>query len=410
LVFGQGGGADCIWTFNEKAVGEQFLFYLHTPEKGDFRDNSSEDPILWSAITCGRSTSLEWATEDLLYLENMNKVRGKTRISGTIETWVDSDLEFEGRKIRLIGPKKSYEVKTGKHGVFEIYDLPPGKYSIDPDVPAGWTMERTWMRGSMSEVSEKDGNQGPTTSRQITVLLEQKKHARIDIIFEIDNAVRGVVYDPNSKPMKGVCVNLRPAKSDEEAGLNSDCTDPEGRFEITSVPSGSYVVVINADEQLSSTQPFKRIYYPGVSEREKALVITVGPGDQVNDLNIVVPVLEATITVEGVLHYSDGTPVSTAQVYFTGEETKTTYGNARDETDAVGRFSIKILKGLKGEIAAEKFVYAGKFENCPKVEELVRKSGNTFSVIKTNVIAIQAEENMYGLELVFPFPSCKEKK
>src|SRR5260221_14778184 len=26
LVFGQGGGADCIWTFDEKSVGSEFLF------------------------------------------------------------------------------------------------------------------------------------------------------------------------------------------------------------------------------------------------------------------------------------------------------------------------------------------------------------------------------------------------
>ena len=28
IVFGQGGGADCIWTFDEESIGHQFLFYL----------------------------------------------------------------------------------------------------------------------------------------------------------------------------------------------------------------------------------------------------------------------------------------------------------------------------------------------------------------------------------------------
>lgn len=29
IVFGQGGGADCIWTFKEEYVGQQFLFYVN---------------------------------------------------------------------------------------------------------------------------------------------------------------------------------------------------------------------------------------------------------------------------------------------------------------------------------------------------------------------------------------------
>ena len=32
LVFRQGSGADCIWTFNEKLIGMRILFYLNTPE------------------------------------------------------------------------------------------------------------------------------------------------------------------------------------------------------------------------------------------------------------------------------------------------------------------------------------------------------------------------------------------
>lgn len=85
IIFGQGGGADCIWTFDEKSIGHQFLFYLNRPEKlSDRRYLPSRDPGLWFAFGCGRSTGLPGATDDLLYLENITKRRGKTRISGTI--------------------------------------------------------------------------------------------------------------------------------------------------------------------------------------------------------------------------------------------------------------------------------------------------------------------------------------
>ena len=44
--------------------------------------------------------------------------------------------------IKIIGAQKTYETKTDKGGVFEIYDLPPGKYSIEPEMPAGWKIDQ----------------------------------------------------------------------------------------------------------------------------------------------------------------------------------------------------------------------------------------------------------------------------
>jgi hypothetical protein len=51
LTFAQGGGADCIWTFNEQSVGRQYLFYL------DEGDKSGR----FIGFGCGRSTLLDGA-------------------------------------------------------------------------------------------------------------------------------------------------------------------------------------------------------------------------------------------------------------------------------------------------------------------------------------------------------------
>ena len=107
IVFGQGGGADCIWTFEKESVGKQFLFYLARPEK--FRDAQympPHDPASWFAFECGRSSVAEVATEDLLYLEKMDKVRGKTRISGSIGAWLDPDMDLKGKESRLSDRKR----------------------------------------------------------------------------------------------------------------------------------------------------------------------------------------------------------------------------------------------------------------------------------------------------------------
>jgi hypothetical protein len=247
IVFGQGGGADCIWTFDEESVGEQFLFYLTRPEKLATDDLfAGKQAGLWFGFGCGRSRGLAHATEDLLYLENIAKVRGKTRISGTLGGgFTYPDIDIDGKKIKIIGPKKTYVTKTDKNGIFEIYDLPPGKYFVEPEIPAGWKIDPYWLRYSQNVAGDDLGRPEMKSPRQVAVMLEPKQHASVDIVLTIENSVRGRVLDPKGKGMYGVCVYmLRPG---QDAWGPSDCTDEKGRFDITQIPEGEYVLVANQD-------------------------------------------------------------------------------------------------------------------------------------------------------------------
>ncbi|MFL6228344.1 MAG: collagen binding domain-containing protein [Pyrinomonadaceae bacterium] len=392
MTFAQGGGADCIWTFDEESVGREFLFYLSAREQGQ---------KIWVAFGCGRSSGLQWATDDLLYLNNLDKVRGKTRLSGTVRFgWGEEGTPSPaGMTLRLTGAKKTYELKTDEHGVYEIYDLPAGKYIIEPEAPHGWKLLDYGAR-----------QKGATN--QVEVALEDKKHAAADIRFEIDNAISGKVYDTSGKPMDGVCLHLMPAEGKvPEYFYEADCTENGGQFRIDSIPPGSYVLVVNKDGKLSSSEPFGTFYYPNVSEREKAMVITVGPGDILEDFNISVPKVEETITVEGVFLYSDGKPVADESVEFKAEKPpKGVDGDARVSTDAAGHFSIKILKGLSGELFGEMYAYVGKFENCPKLEKAIRQTGRDNAELTTPSVKFRADEDFRGVELKYPFPGCKKAK
>jgi hypothetical protein len=57
-------------------------------------------------------------------------------------------LIHEGTKVRIIGAKKTHVTKTDQHGVFEIYDLPAGRYLVEPEIPAGWKTDLSWLRNS----------------------------------------------------------------------------------------------------------------------------------------------------------------------------------------------------------------------------------------------------------------------
>ncbi len=144
LTFAQGSGADCVWTFDDKSIGEKYLFYLGAKPI----DNKSSDGIIawtgqinkpvsnnvWMAITCSRSGNIDYRSSDLKYLENISKVRGKTRLSGSLSQYISTATEDEesksnqlsGYKVIVSGNGKNLELKTDENGVYEIYDLPAG--------------------------------------------------------------------------------------------------------------------------------------------------------------------------------------------------------------------------------------------------------------------------------------------
>jgi hypothetical protein len=403
MTFAQGGGADCIWTFNEEDIGKKFLFYLHR----------FKGATMWVGFTCGRSNRVDYAGDDLLYLNNLDKLRGHSRISGTLSFSNDIDETVAGRKIRINGAGKTYEVKTDQNGVYEIYDVPPGKYSVEPEIPHGWKVAAFWLGYSPSFTGSEDG----PSLKKIPIVLEDKKHAGLDVRFEIDNAIRGNIYDPAGKPMNGVCVHLVPADGTKGPYLG-DCTEKEGAFEIDEIPPGNYVIIVNDDGEISSTEPFGTFYYPNAAKREEATVFHIGLGDFVEKLQIYPPISAETITVEGVFLFSDGKPVAGEWVSFksaragpaaNGADTSDE-NDARAETDAKGRFSIKILKGMRGLLSGQMYTFSGEFENCPQLEQLIKKSGGGVPRIRTPSVEIVAETNLYDVVVKYPFPGCKKAK
>jgi hypothetical protein len=406
MIFGQGGGASCIRTFNEKDVGQKFLFYLK-------RFNGS---TRWFASDCGRSDRLHHAADDLLYLTNLDKVRNKTRISGKIRFDYDAGESRAGRKIRIVGAKRTQQLKTDENGVYEVYDMPAGRYFVEPEIPKGWKIAKFWLDYSPS----LDRSVKELSLERIPIVLQANKHAALDIVFEIDNVVRGRIYDPLGQLMKGVCLNLVPADGSEGAYL-ADCTEDEGSFEIDQIPPGAYVIVINKDGKMTSTEPFGTFYYPKAGKREEATVFNIGIGDVVENLEIYPPMEIKTITVEGVLLFSDGKPIADEWVNFKSQR-KPSAGKKEDEddedestdaaakTDSKGRFSMKIVHGVSGVLTGKMYSYVGLYENCPKLDRLVREAGTSVQGIKTSPVEIRATTNLYDVELKFPFPSCKKAK
>jgi hypothetical protein len=247
------------------------------------------------------------------------------------------------------------------------------------------------------------------STKQVAVILEPKKHVSVEIVVTGENSLRGSVLDPKGKGMHGVCVYL--VSTSRELGGPYDCTDEQGQFEINQIPEGQYVLVANQDGKPSSHEPFGKVFYPSVTERERATVISVSPGQKLTNFDIVIPKLEETITISGVLQYSDGKPVAEHQVAFKNTKpVENVAGNVHGKTDEAGRFTLTVLKGLEGELSAKDLLMQGMYKNCPKVDELIAQSKQDFVTVQSNVIKLTAEQDMFNVELTLPFPQCQKVK
>jgi hypothetical protein len=399
LLFRQGGGADCVWTFSEESIGNEYLLYLDAKPGKDG---------LWTGHVCSRSGSTKYRSSDLLYLEKLPKVLGKTRISGKLFQEITTavkggyaeDKLLPGRFVWITGNEKNIKLETDRNGVYEVYDLPPGKYKITPEKVPGY---------KFSSYSDKKTD-------FVEIDLKEKSHAEMDFDFEIDNLIQGKFFDAKGNVLRGVCMDLVPA-SGELAPYTylGDCTEDGGVFEFSKVPAGTYILVINAEDKVTASEPFGRFYYPNKQNREDATEINIGPGEYQTNLIIIAPDTAETVLYSGRLLFEDGKPVPDESVLFYKDSDKPRVKDynpdSRTRTNENGEFTLKILKGSKGYIYGSMTTYSGEYEKCPKLEKLIKASGETRLVlIDTPDVRIDPITDFSGIELRLPFPLCKPAK
>jgi hypothetical protein len=141
------GGSNCDYFFDQKLVGSQYLIYL---SKADKVDPLTPEPA-YRLSYCGRSSIFSRAVADLAYLENIEKYRGRTRVSGMLvvpkadsSTTGDPKVKYPSvgdvviSFISRVG--KIYTTTSHANGMFELYDLPPGEYEFRVKIPAGWRL------------------------------------------------------------------------------------------------------------------------------------------------------------------------------------------------------------------------------------------------------------------------------
>jgi len=388
-------GSSCDAVYKE---GERWLFYAHY----DVKTKS------WGIGACGRSTLIENAAEDLLYLQALPASSEKTRLSGILAHYEDDPVKgftrvrnIIGAKVKLIGAQKTYEVFTDKNGVYELYGLPAGKYVVDPEVPLGLKVRFPIYFGK-TDYSD---------TKTLRVALEEKSCGGANFFFSANTMIRGKVFGADGLAMRNVCLSLMPKDKPGRHNWILDCTDEQGSYELSQIPSGEYIIVVNYHGRISSDEPFPTAYYPGVFDKEKATVLAITHGAHLEDYDIHIPSQETRRVIQGVLLFSDGRPVANEFVEFKAGAVKEGYvGEVRTSTDSQGRFSLNVLQGLKGSLRGYMFTYVGQFENCPQLDKLIKEQGRKVFDVSTNPMMLEINRDIPDIKLSFPFPHCTKAK
>ena len=367
-------------------AGQRWLFYAYFSKE----DNS------WSTAACDRSAQLAWAADDLLYLRALPESARKTRIAGRLMNRDYTPLIGVKVKLAGVGGLLTREVFTDKNGVYEVYDLPPGNYVVEPETPPNLKLRHT-SRSTITDLNR----------RTHQVELQKKSCAVMNFYYAEDTLVSGRIFGAEGQPMRNVCVHLVFKDKPDDTPYLGDCTDENGRFKIDDVLLGEYLLVANEDGVVTSDEPFPTAYYPGVFEKEKATPLTFSSGDKLENFDIHIRSQKASHFIEGKLLFSDGRPAAGESIKFVPEGMEDNVdAQANVKADHDGRFRLRALEGSKGTVYGYMFSYSSEFANCPELEEITKARKN----IVTNSINVELSRDHRDLELVFPFPKCKKKK
>ena len=407
LPFGAAVGPDCVSIFPEQFVGELFLFYLDPPMKGapfvrHLPLNADSPPMFYPDI-CRRAGTLDRNNhDDLLYLEKLAQTRGRTRISGTLTASSPNAPSFADVEIKITGPNKTSLVKTDRRGVFEIYDLPAGRYTVEAQIPFGWKISQDFTK--FYPVSAFDWHR--FAEKKVEFALEDKEHIGLDFSFVIDNLIRGRVLTPDGKPLPKACLQARLVLDPTGTG-RSTCADENGVYEFTQMQPGNYLLVVNADGRLDGTHPFGAVYFPGVTDRARAAVVGIEPGRFLREIDIQIPHTAETVEISGRLLYADGTPAARGDVIFQPENPQI-YDEVRVSAGSDGRFHFRLPKDAKGRLTGKAVFYAVDAKNCPSIREML--GAEAIVRLKTAPLEIGGGAPPPNLMLTLPIESCEPSK
>jgi hypothetical protein len=297
---------------------------------------------------CGRTRLANVAHEDLAYFREMKAPGSGGHIFGSVRH-EEPDFVAHGTRdagpiaglaIRLQGRGLNREVSTANDGAFDFGGLLPGEYTLSLSAP-----ERMLLEARLFGVYRTPAPGSFTVS-----LRDARGCMPISFTVRERGGIRGVLLDDRGAPVEGELVHAIAAVN---AGASPPVpvervrTDAGGRFELTPLPRGQYVLVLSFDDRPESTEFNRRAYYPGTRVLDEAKIVTVDGPTIVDAGTFLEPPDPVERTITGVVVWSDGVPASDAELVLHGAAPE------KVPLDTAGRFRVTLPYGARFTLRAK---------------------------------------------------------
>lgn len=348
--------------------GERYLVYAYASERNE--------KILYSGV-CTRTTTVssKYAKEDLDFLRNLpppglgGNLRG--RIWADLKSARATPLPFV--KVNIRGAEgQLITASTDNDGNFEVRQLKPGKYKVEPEFPLNYSSEHK--------------------SHEVTV----DDRGTADVGFEayINGRVLGRVVDNEGRAFNDIFLHL----VGKGKTVYGHSTGEDGAFEVTGVPPGEYTLYL--EMRSADYEKNKFYYYPGTFRREEARAVSVGLGEKIEGLEFHLPDGFKVRTVEGQVVWKDGRPAAEVDVMLLCPRTASPDGlviefmPSTTRTDEQGRFRLEGFTGETYWIEARGASESSKKDSYIEMHSASRKL--TLSEDLTKIKLVLSEGGLFG--------------
>ena len=248
------------------------------------------------------------------------------------------------RKSESQGPYEPFQkATTDPDGFYRITNVPPGNYDVVPSIPAFVPAGRE-PRSRHVLVGDDDTVDG------------------INFALVRGGVITGRITDAEGRPLIQHQVNIFQENAFNRAPqqpqrqifpVTSVQTDDRGIYRVYGLQAGRYKVASGRSDDGFVTGPnvasgrttYKQVFYPDVSEPDKAKVIEVSEGSEATDVDITLGRALPTFTATGrVIDGEKGQPVPNLRFglqRFTGQRVE--YVNPLTVSDVQGDFTIEGL-------------------------------------------------------------------
>jgi hypothetical protein len=355
-----GGGSTCDYDFKQ---GERYLVYAY---------QNSDDKTFHTNI-CSGTAPISEAKDALTYLRGIIKLPS----GGTVFGEINRERKRTGKSEPTFEPVPKAEVilETGgrrfravsdANGKFELRGIPQGRYTVHTNPPTNYSRADVMTEESRNEWELEVPGQGCLQTW---------------FVARLDGEISGKVVDVSGIVPEDVEPELIPVdEKAEDSNFRSVRLGEFGTFKFSFLPPGRYYLGFNLRSGPSVSEPYPESYYPGVKDRAKATIITLGEGQKVNDIYLPRPIRLAERMVEGIAVWPDGRPfIDNCGIELTNPKTGYREGNCV-ATDERGRFTIKAIEGQTYELSAK--ITRGKSIALVNSKPIVIKVGKDNKPVK----------------------------